>query len=213
MMRRLNTLLTSTVPRAAAAALLAVVGLAGCAESTPAAAPSTAATAAPAGAEQPGAGLPTELRTATTTPAPLAAVTASAQCAAMDGVVGRALAETPEGQRYTALADSKDPVAKQKAWESFAGVLASSHRGQLADAAGSDPTATAALTSLDAYVSVAGRLSGGEISEYADAAQAEDDIKSGRTPTPNPEYQAAAESRAQAQIALTGCLSTWPVVF
>ncbi|WP_366180556.1 hypothetical protein ABXS69_10295 [Actinomyces timonensis] len=213
MTRRWITPLPSTATRAAVTALIAVAGLAGCSGSTPAADPSAAATAASASAEQPGAGLPTELRTATSTPAPLAAVTASAQCAAMDGAVTKALAETPEGQRYTALADSRDPVAKQRAWESFAGVLASTYRGQLADAAGSDPTATSALASLDTYVSVSGRLSGGEIAEYADAAQAEDDIKSGRTPTPNPEYQAAADSRAKAQIALTGCLSTWPVVF
>lgn len=212
MTRRRITPHPRATPMAAVTVLIAVVGLAGCADSTPAA-PGAAATATSTGAAQPGAGLPTELRTATSTPAPLAAVTASAQCAAMDGVVAKALAETPEGRQYTALADSGDPVAKQQAWEAFAGVLASTYRDQLAGAAGSDSTATAAMASLDTYVSASGRLSGGQVVEYTDAARAEDDIKSGRTPTPNPEYRAAADSRAQAQIALTGCLSAWPVVF
>lgn len=209
MTRRRISLIPARALPAAMTALIAVVGGAGCAESTPAADSGTST----AGTAQPGAGLPTELRTATSTPAPLSTVSASSQCTAMDGVVSQALADTPEGQKYTALAASGDSVATQQAWEAFAGVLASTYRDQLTSAAGSDPTATAALTSLDTYTSVSGKLSRGEIAEYADPAQAEDDIKSGRTPMPNPEYQTATDSRTQAQITLTGCLSTWPVVF
>lgn len=209
MTRRRISLIPARALPAAMTALIAAVGVAGCAESTPAADSGTST----AGTAQPGAGLPTELRTATSTPAPLSTVSASSQCTAMDGVVSQALADTPEGQKYTALAASGDSVATQQAWEAFAGVLASTYRDQLTSAAGSDPTATAALTSLDTYTSVSGKLSRGEIAEYADPAQAEDDIKSGRTPTPNPEYQTATDSRTQAQITLTGCLSTWPVVF
>jgi len=76
------------------------------------------------------------------------------------------------GQAFTAVLDS-DP------WKSEF------------EAAATDDASRHAAGALRTYVQVNQRISSGSLPEYADEQQAQDDLKAGRAPAPNPEYEQA----------------------
>ena len=80
-------------------------------------------------------------------------------------------------------------------------------------AAAGDAAATSAVTALTTYTSTTSRLAAGQIPEFKDEAQAEKDIKLGRTPEPNPEYQRSLDARTDAHVELSTCMPHWPVTF
>ena len=131
----------------------------------------------------------------------------------MDAVLVEALAQTPEGQAFTGLSRSATSEEVRTAWESFTQVLSTDYLPQLQTAAGDDATAGNAVTALTTYTSMSARLASGEVPEFQDEAQAEQDIKSGRTPEANPEYRQDVEALNSAHMQLSECMPHWPVVF
>ena len=99
------------------------------------------------------------------------------------------------------------------AWESFTQVLSTDYLPRLQAAAGDDATAGDAVTALTTYTSMSARLASGEVPEFQDEAQAEQDIKTGRTPEANPEYRQDVEALNSAHMQLSECMPHWPVVF
>ena len=95
----------------------------------------------------------------------------------MDAVLVEALAQTPEGQAFTGLSRSATSEEVRTAWESFTQVLSTDYLPQLQTAAGDDATAGNAVTALTTYTSMSARLASGEVPEYQDETQAEQDIK------------------------------------
>ena len=69
------------------------------------------------------------------------------------------------------------------------------------------------MTALTTYTATTSRFADGQIPEFKDEAQAEKDIKEGRTPEPNPEYQKSMEARTNAHVELSTCMPHWPVTF
>ena len=134
-------------------------------------------------------------------------------CEAMDAVLVEALAQTPEGQAFTGLSRSATSEEVRTAWESFTQVLSTDYLPQLQTAAGDDATAGNAVTALTTYTSMSARLASGEVPEFQDEAQAEQDIKTGRTPEANPEYRQDVEALNSAHMQLSECMPHWPVVF
>ncbi len=135
------------------------------------------------------------------------------QCEQMDAVLVEALDQTPEGQAYTGLPKGSNSEDVQSAWNTFTQVLETDYHARLQSAAGSDVTAASAVTALTTYTTATNRLAGGQIPEFKDEAQAEEDIKLGRTPEPNPEYQKTVEARTNAHVELSTCMPHWPVTF
>lgn len=131
----------------------------------------------------------------------------------MDAVLVEALAQTPEGQAFTGLSRSATSEEVRTAWESFTQVLSTDYLPQLQTAAGDDATAGNAVTALTTYTSMSARLASGEVPEFQDEAQAEQDIKMGRTPEANPEYRQDVEALNSAHMQLSECMPHWPVVF
>jgi hypothetical protein len=131
----------------------------------------------------------------------------------MDAVLVEALAQTPEGQAFTGLSRSATSEEVRTAWESFTQVLSTDYLPQLQTAAGDDATAGNAVTALTTYTSMSARLASGEVPEFQDEAQAEQDIKTGRTPEANPEYRQDVEALNSAHMQLSECMPHWPVVF
>ena len=131
----------------------------------------------------------------------------------MDAVLVEALAQTPEGQAFTGLSRSATSEEVRTAWESFTRVLSTDYLPQLQTAAGDDATAGNAVTALTTYTSMSARLASGEVPEFQDEAQAEQDIKTGRTPEANPEYRQDVEALNSAHMQLSECMPHWPVVF
>ena len=131
----------------------------------------------------------------------------------MDAVLVEALAQTPEGQAFTGLSRSATSEEGRTAWESFTQVLSTDYLPQLQTAAGDDATAGNAVTALTTYTSMSARLASGEVPEFQDEAQAEQDIKTGRTPEANPEYRQDVEALNSAHMQLSECMPHWPVVF
>ena len=131
----------------------------------------------------------------------------------MDEVLVEALAQTPEGQAFTGLPRTAASEEIRAAWESFTQVLAADYFPRLQAAAGDDAAAGGAVTALTTYTSTSARISSGEVPEFQDEAQAEQDIKMGRTPEANPEYQHDVEALTDAHVQLSECMPHWPVVF
>ena len=131
----------------------------------------------------------------------------------MDAVLVEALAQTPEGQAFTGLSRSATSEEVRTAWESFTQVLSTDYLPQLQTAAGDDATAGNAVTALTTYTSMSARLASGEVPEFQDEAQAEQDIKTGRTPEANPEYRQDVDALNSAHMQLSECMPHWPVVF
>lgn len=131
----------------------------------------------------------------------------------MDAVLVEALAQTPEGQAFTDLPRSATSEEVRTAWESFTQVLSTDYLPRLQAAAGDDATAGDAVTALTTYTSMSARLASGEVPEFQDEAQAEQDIKTGRTPEANPEYRQDVEALNSAHMQLSECMPHWPVVF
>lgn len=144
---------------------------------------------------------------------PPATTAPSTQCEQMDAILVEALEQTPEGQAYTGLTGGSNSEDTQTAWNTFTQVLETDYHARLQSAAGSDATATSAVTALTTYTTTTSRLASGQISEFKDDAQAEEDIKLGRTPEPNPEYQKNLEARTNAHVELSTCMPHWPVTF
>ena len=168
--------------------LLTALGLAGCSSD-----PTSGASAVPSGPPQ--------------TEAPTSA------CGAMDAVLVEALAQTPEGQAFTSRPQDATVDQTRAAWGSFTQVLATDYLARLQAAAGDETTASSAVTALTTYNSASARLASGQVPEFQDEAQAEKDIKLGRTPTPNPEYTQDVEALTNAHLELSQCMPHWPVVF
>ena len=133
---------------------------------------------------------------------PPATTAPSTQCEQMDAILVEALEQTPEGQAYTGLSGGSNSEDTQTAWNTFTQVLETDYHARLQSAAGSDT-----------YTTTTSRLASGQISEFKDDAQAEEDIKLGRTPEPNPEYQKNLEARTNAHVELSTCMPHWPVTF
>ncbi|EHM93190.1 hypothetical protein HMPREF0975_02009 [Actinomyces sp. oral taxon 849 str. F0330] len=176
-------------------ALTAAVSLAACASST-----SKASTTASTPVQTAPVGPP-----ATTAP--------NTQCGAMDAILVEALDQTPEGQAYTGLPEGSSSEDTQSAWNAFTQVLETNYHARLQTAAGGDATATSAVTALTTYTATTSRFADGQIPEFKDESQAEKDIKEGRTPEPNPEYQKSMEARTNAHVELSTCMPHWPVTF
>ena len=134
-------------------------------------------------------------------------------CGAMDAVLVEALAQTPEGQAFTSRPQDATADQTRAAWGSFTQVLATDYLARLQAAAGDEATASSAVTALTTYNSASARLASGQVPEFQDEAQAEKDIKLGRTPTPNPEYTQDVEALTSAHLELSQCMPHWPVVF
>ena len=144
---------------------------------------------------------------------------ASGGCAAMDEVFTRAVHTTPQGQAFAALTwegpasgagAGADP---QQVWQAFTAVLDSDPWKSEFEAAATDDASRHAAGALHTYVQVNQRISSGALPEYADEQQAQDDLKAGRVPAPNPEYEQAVADAADAHTALTQCMPHWPVLF
>lgn len=144
---------------------------------------------------------------------PPATTAPTTQCEQMDAILVEALEQTPEGQAYTGLLEGPSSEDTQSAWNTFTQVLETDYHARLQLAAGNDATATSAVTALTTYTTTTSRLAGGQILEFKDDAQAEEDIKLGRTPEPNPEYQESLEARTNAHVELSTCMPHWPVTF
>ncbi|WP_314457921.1 hypothetical protein [uncultured Actinomyces sp.] len=174
-------------------ALIAAAGLAACSSSKPRAGASTPATTAPVG--------------------PPATTASTTQCGAMDEILVEALNQTPEGQAFTGLPEGASDEDTQTAWNAFTQALETGYHARLQSAAAGDAAATSAVTALTTYTSTTSRLAAGQIPEFKDEAQAEKDIKLGRTPEPNPEYQRSLDARTDAHVELSTCMPHWPVTF
>ena len=131
----------------------------------------------------------------------------------MDEVLVEALAQTPEGQAFTGLPRTAASEEIRAAWESFTQVLAADYFPRLQAAAGVVPPAGGARTPQKPKNTTSAPLSSGEVPEFQDEAQAEQDIKMGRTPEANPEYQHDVEALTDAHVQLSECMPHWPVVF
>lgn len=131
----------------------------------------------------------------------------------MDEILVEALSQTSEGQAFTGLPRTAAGEEVRVAWESFTQILVADYLPRLQVAAGDDDAAAGAVTALTTYTSTSARLSSGEVPEFQDEAQAEQDIKMGRTPEANPEYQHDVEALTDAHVQLSECMPHWPVVF
>ena len=137
----------------------------------------------------------------------------------MDEVFTRAVHTTPQGQAFAALTwegpasgagAGADP---QQVWQAFTAVLDSDPWKSEFEAAATDDASRHAAGALRTYVQVNQRIASGALPEYADEQQAQDDLKAGRVPAPNPEYEQAVADAADAHTALTQCMPHWPVLF
>ena len=144
---------------------------------------------------------------------------ASGGCAAMDEVFTRAVQTTPQGQAFAALSregpasGASTDADPQQVWQAFTALLDSDPWKSEFEAAAADDASHRAVGALHTYVQVGQRISSGSLSEYADEQQAQDDLKAGRVPAPNPEYEQAVADSAEAHTALTQCMPHWPVLF
>ena len=144
---------------------------------------------------------------------------ASGGCAAMDEVFTRAVQTTPQGQAFAALtwegpaSGASADADPQQVWQAFTAVLDSDPWKSEFEAAATDDASRHAAGALRTYVQVNQRISSGVLPEYADEQQAQDDLKAGRAPAPNPEYEQAVADAADAHTALTQCMPHWPVLF
>ena len=132
--------------------------------------------------------------------------------AALAGGRGVALPQPGAGRPFPARPRTAASEEIRAAWESFTQVLAADYLPRLQAAAGDDAAAGGAVTALTTYTSTSARLSSGEVPEFQDEAQAEQDIKMGRTPEANPEYQHDVEALTEAPGQLSECMPHWPVV-
>lgn len=131
----------------------------------------------------------------------------------MDEILVEALNQTPEGQAFSGLPEGASDEDTQTAWNAFTQALETGYHARLQSAAAGDAAATSAVTALTTYTSTTSRLAAGQIPEFKDEAQAEKDIKLGRTPEPNPEYQRSLDARTDAHVELSTCMPHWPVTF
>lgn len=183
------------------AALIALAAMGGCSSNSDgsAASPSASPTAGPA-------------EETISTAAALASFEApSSQCEAMNDVLLTALAQTPQGQAYTAAPDGTPD--KPLLWGAFAQALEDGYASQLEEAAGSESTATGARAALSEYNRAFARLSSGEVVEFSDPQAAQEAMAAGAVPTPDPEYTRTVDALTTAHVTLSQCLPGWPVVF
>ncbi len=131
----------------------------------------------------------------------------------MDEILVEALNQTPEGQAFTGLPEGASDEDTQTAWNAFTQALETGYHARLQSAAAGDAAATSAVTALTTYTSTTSRLAAGQIPEFKDEAQAEKDIKLGRTPEPNPEYQQSLDARTDAHVGLSTGMPHCPVTF
>lgn len=135
----------------------------------------------------------------------------SPQCAAMNEVLLTALAQTAQGQAYTAAPDATPD--KPMLWGAFAQALEDGYGTQLDEAAHGETTATDARAALSEYNRAFARLSSGEVVEFSDPQAVQEAMASGTVPTPDPEYTRTVDAMMTAHVTLTQCLPGWPVVF
>ncbi|MGK2348299.1 hypothetical protein [Actinomyces sp. W5033] len=200
-MRRCSALLSVT------AALLALATAGGCASGSggDGGSASPRPTAASVGTDRPA-------EETLSTAAALAPFEApSPRCAAMNGVLLTALAETPQGQAFTAAPDGA--ADKPVLWGAFAQALEDGYGAQLDEAAGGEAIATGAREALREYIQAFERLSSGEVVEFSDRQSVQEAMAEGRAPTPDPDYTRTVETMTSAHVTLTQCLADWPVVF
>ena len=183
------------------AALIALAAMGGCSSNSDgsAASPSASPTAGPA-------------EETISTAAALASFEApSPQCEAMNDVLLTALAQTPQGQAYTAASDGA--TDRPALWGAFAQALEDGYATQLDEAAADEPTATGARAALSEYTRAFARLSSGEVVEFSDPQAAQEAMAAGTVPTPDPEYTRTVDALTTAHVTLSQCLPGWPVVF
>lgn len=154
--------------------------------------------------------------------AKLPAVKAGSQgCAAMDGVLSKLLAGTPQGKTFTQRvaqiqaqqADmNQETVNANPEWAKFLQILPK-HYADFEAAAGNDAAANRAVANLHTIVSIEPQLISGKIPEYKDPEAAQRLIKAGKTPQQNPEYVKRFSELDKALDQVTWCMPTWPVIF
>ena len=183
------------------AALIALAAVGGCSSSSDgsAASPSGIPTAGPAE------------ETISTAAALESFEAPSPQCEAMNDVLLTALAQTAQGQAYSAAPDGAPD--KPLLWGAFAQALEEGYGAQLDEAAADEPTATGARTALSEYTRAFARLSSGEVVEFSDPQAAQEAMAAGTVPTPDPEYTRTVDALTTAHVTLSQCLPGWPVVF
>lgn len=198
---------------AGVALVIGAMALAACSPSSPTAQSSQSEQSAPS-PQSGGAGAPSPAPSEAQSPAePLPPFNAPSDgCAAMDGVLAEALDAMDEGRAFISARDSGDSASSVTAWSSFVIAFASEYRNDMASAA-MDDTATEALDALDSYTAALTLLSDPTVSEFADPAQAEANIKMGREPQRDPEYAAAVDAVNSSHITLSQCLPHWPILF
>ena len=181
------------------AALIALAAMGGCASDSGGEGASASPTAGPA-------------EETISTAAALASFEApSPQCEAMNDVLLTALAQTPQGQAYTAASDGA--TDRPALWGAFAQALEDGYATQLDEAAADEPTATGARAALSEYTRAFARLSSGEVVEFSDPQAAQEAMAAGTVPTPDPEYTRTVDALTTAHVTLSQCLPGWPVVF
>ena len=141
---------------------------------------------------------------------------ASPGCAAMDEIFTEALNGSETGQAYKLLAAKRSGETnadeRHHAWEAFAASFKNDYSDRLTQAA-TDETSKQALAALAVYVERNAALDSGEIPEFADQQEAEEDLKRGEKPEVNPAYTQALAEATSAHGTLTTCMPHWPVVF
>ncbi|WP_115726949.1 hypothetical protein [Actinomyces culturomici] len=149
---------------------------------------------------------------------------ASSGCARMDGILADAFVRSDAGRAFVeaqaqvapendAAASEARAVAVRDSWIAFLAAFSAASSADLAVAATEDAKGRAALEALRDYAEKAPPMLCGEVPQFADEAQAMQDLAAGRQPALNPEYERLASELASDVDILSECMPAWPLVF